>query len=140
MRKTILMLFMFTASVMSFVSCSSDDSDSSSSSNIVGKWQHEKAGGILGGEEILLPYEHDCPTKKDYIEFLSNGTGRSYYYDQNCQLEEGGEGGTWDKSGNILTLSGEDGTNEFEILTLNNTTLKIKELNGQGFILEFKRI
>src|SRR5690606_30827503 len=114
--------------------------DSPSCSNGRGRWQHEKEGGIGGGDERRMPYEHDCPTKRDYSECLSNGSRRSYYYDPNCQLEEGGEGGTWDKSGNILTLSDEDGTNEFEILTLNNTTLKIKELNGQGFILEFKRI
>lgn len=140
MKNYLLLLFVFSLSTMCLISCSSsDDGDNSATADIVGKWQFDKVGGIQNGEEILMPYPHECPSKKDHWELLSGGIGKGYLYEEDCSLVYGE--GTWSKDGDTFTIIDEDGTEEFEILILNSTTLKLKGTVGHDLgILVLKRI
>ena len=126
-----------------FTSCSSDDDNGNgNTSSIVGAWEFTKTGYSMDGtNEILVDYDNECPTMKDKIEFKSNGTFVSTYYDEDCVLEEYTESYTVD--GNTIKVTDEGDTDEGEIMILNNTTLKIRFLEtetGVYFITVLTRI
>ena len=86
-----------------------------SSSSIEGQW---KLAGIelsVNGEEMSLG-EADLPPV--VLELLADGTYK--------ELGAGGHEGTYEKSDETLTLIGEMGPMEYEILSLNKTELSIK--------------
>ena len=135
--KKILFLFVSTL-VLGLTSCSKDDDSSSSSTGLEGRWEYSQEGAIVGGQEVLAPYEHECSSQKDYTEFLAGGVMKDYYFDTNCTQDL--SQGTWTKSGNSLAVNfgGEIAT--AEIVTLNATTLKVKIVfSGETFIQVFTR-
>lgn len=107
----------------SLISCSSDD-NGGSSSDIVGKWYPEKVSYTFMGENIEEPHEYLCPSKKDYVDFKSNGTLFSVDYDENCEAYE--FDGTWVKNGNELTVTGDGETDTMTIVTLTSSKLVLK--------------
>jgi hypothetical protein len=121
-------LLLFAATLL-FSSCGDSD-DSNNSDSIVGAWEYSKEGTIVNGIESLENYENICPTKKDYIQFFQNGEYDDVYYEDTC--EESIDYGSWTKSGNILTNTTEN--ESVEILTLTNTTLKVKSVDSDGSI------
>jgi len=121
MKKLLLVSFVAIA----LFSCSKDDdSSSSSSSNIEGKWAFSKEGAIVSGNEVLADYEHECTTKKDYIELVAGGVANDVYYPSDCVADV--TTGTWTKSGNNVTMTVGGMSQTAEIVTLNATTLKVK--------------
>ncbi|AXG72721.1 hypothetical protein DVK85_00125 [Flavobacterium arcticum] len=118
-----VLLFGLSIAALTFVSCSDDDGDSSSTSaSIEGKWYISKEGVSVNGQEVLQDYDdHEPGCEKDYVEFLANGDYKYVdFYNSDCDsyVEET----TWTKSGNsINTGDGEDGT----IVILTASTLKI---------------
>ena len=109
--------------------CSSDD-DSGNGGNadlIVGKWQYVQTGTMVNGTEVLEPWDHECATKKDNVEFTSTGNMTDTYYYSNCSLESNFY--TYTVEGNNLKITYvEDGatiTESATIENLNATTLKI---------------
>lgn len=137
--KKLFLFVVFSAAVISFTACSKDD-NGGTSSDLVGKWQLEKMGSIVNDQEIMIPYQHSCSTKKDFVEFLANGVMKSVDYDDDCESYE--EQGRWERSGDNLTLTDDDNDKViYKILNLNSSTLKI-EANEDGYhlILELKRV
>ncbi|HZW77751.1 MAG TPA: lipocalin family protein [Flavobacteriaceae bacterium] len=137
--KRVLFLFMVvSASALTFSSCSKDDDGGAD--GIVGKWAFDRVGGIMNGEEITQPYTHDCPSKKDYLEFLGNGVIKSVDYDSDCEMYS--DEGRWERNGDKLTVTGFDSTTStFDIVTLDKSTLKLKfNESGISGLFIFKRM
>ncbi len=121
-------IFYVLAFMLTFgmISCSSDDDKGSESATILGKWYISQNGYILNGTEILEDYDHECATKKDFVEFFNDGTVKDSYYDTACVVDT--DTGTYTLDGNTLVVSymydGEIDTQQATIVTLNETTLK----------------
>lgn len=109
MNNKALLIAFIVLSYVGFVACSKDDNGDDSSGDIVGKWQFDNGGVIVEGQEVMYPYPHDCASKKDYIEFRSNGRGLDYAYNQACELEDDEEGWTWIVLDNNLKITDEHG-------------------------------
>lgn len=122
MKKIILGLFL----TIGLVSCNNDDasSDDGSTAAIEGKWAYSKVGAIVGGQEVLTDYPHECATKKDYIELVAGGNANDVYYPSDCVADI--VAGAWSKSGNNVSITFDGITEAAEIITLNTTTLKVK--------------
>jgi hypothetical protein len=123
--------------VFGLTSCSkNDDSTTSQTASIEGKWQYTKVGTISNNQEVLTDYQHTLGCTKDYIEILPTSILKIHEFDNsNCQ--ETIKTGTWNRSNNALVVMfpGEPNTNG-EILELTNTTLKVKFLNADITDLE----
>lgn len=143
MKKRILLFAFVLTSLLTFNSCSSDDNSPSTSGNIVGKWEYYKEGEIVNGNEYLDLYVHSAGCTKDYSEFKSDGTFVDYYYNDVCSLNT--DSGTYSKVGDILTRDDGFDAQQYTILQLDNSTLKVKFTYtdaGETFtsVLIFKRI
>lgn len=132
MKKHILLFI----SALVFISCSDNDDTTTPEASIIGSWEYDKEGTIVGSTETLVNYENLCSNKKDYVHFFQNGEYDEYSYNSACG--ETVDFGEWTKSGNMLTNVTENST--VEILTLSDTTLKIKyEDGGETFVTVFRR-
>ena len=119
MKKLSVLFVAVLALGMSFVSCDKDDDNA----GIEGKWYFSKIATTVG--TVVTPeidFDHSCNTKKDFIEFKTGGVAIGGYYDSECVLDQNTL--TWSKSGNTLVIDNEN----VEILTLTNSTLKLKSL------------
>ena len=119
-------------------SCSSNDNNDNDNGggkqdvSIVGKWELTKRGNILNGTELLLPITPEGGCSNDQIDFLENGNYKEIQYEYvNSKCKEYNNDGTWSKSNNILKNK-DVLNNEFiyEILRLDETTLRLKITNG----------
>ena len=113
-----LKLCAFIAVSVLVASCSSDDSPSTSG-ELNGKW-YNKETRVMGQ---TIPYDDHEACGKDYIQFNSNGTGKSVDV-YNC--EEFSEDFTFTRTGNSVTVffGGESST--AQIVELSATTFKVK--------------
>ena len=76
------LIYLFSLAFLILQSCSSGSTDntvSSSSSQLVGKWEAYQVGSFPPGTVInsstpLINYQFACPTLKDYYQFGSQGT------------------------------------------------------------------
>lgn len=141
---TILCLMLF--------SCSSDNNSNSTPEDtlLVGKWEVFQgktfpAGTIITGNEQLNNFNFACPTQKDYVQFGSQGSAKVSTYNNSCN--EISNIGTYTKTDFIINFYHNnqfDGT--WEILSLTNTTLKVKENNPSTgtpeeiIVMNFKKI
>ena len=93
--KKILLFVSFLA--IGLTSCSKDDDSSSDGGStpaaIEGKWAFSKEGAIVGGNETLFDYAHECATKKDYVELVAGGVANDVYYPSDSVAET--TTGTW---------------------------------------------
>lgn len=80
MKRLLLFVSVLT---LGLTSCSSDD-DSSSSASIEGTWEWSKEGTIVNGHEVLYDYDHECANNKDYVQILSGGVVKEFWYDTDC--------------------------------------------------------
>ena len=136
MKKNLL-LFVSTL-VLGLTSCSKDDDSSSDSSNIEGRWEYFQEGTIVGGTETLVSWDHECTTKKDYVELLSGGVMKDMVYWDDCVDDV--VTGTWSSDGTNFSASIGGENTSGEILTLTSSTLKIKYVDGgTTFVQVFKR-
>lgn len=107
-------------------SCSNDDGNSNHSI-LVGKWDYYQETNIINGNESIQVWPHSCTSIKDNVEFFSNGNFKESSYLNNCQLDSNNSGnGAWVLNGNNLTINiwGENYT--YQVVILNNDTLKLK--------------
>lgn len=129
MKKAIYLFLSITIVLTSLSACSSDSSSDNSNggdnpSLIVGSWEYVKLSNYLNGEFMFdIPFEHDCPTKKDYLTFNADGSMMNYDHDASCDVTP--IPGVYTISGNslIVTEEGEDPLKAYEIITLNANTL-----------------
>lgn len=127
------------SSILIISSCSNnDDNMDSSSASIIGKWNRYKVSYTLdNGEVEEVLWQHKCSTKKDYIEFRENQTYEPIEYLSNCEIHTAhGGGGFWRTENNIIYMSSNSefsDEEQAEILVLNNSTLKVKYYDNNGW-------
>jgi threonine dehydrogenase-like Zn-dependent dehydrogenase len=118
MKKLSVLFVAALALGMSFVSCDKDDDKDAA---IEGKWYFSKIAYTIGTDATTeTDFPNACSTKKDFIELKTGGVSIDGTYDENCVLDQ--DTSTWSKSGNTLVLGGV----KFEILSLTDTTIKVK--------------
>ena len=136
MKKAINTFFLIlTIGLM--VNCSSDDnSDSDNLSNdIVGTWELIS----LTVNELEFLDDASC---FDRLTFTATTVQSKEYYDyedgEGCVLDYISEAGTYNISANMLTVNIEGETIVFEIVELNESTLRLKSsLEEDGIIIIF---
>ena len=145
-------IFLASILLLTLSSCSSGDSSGSTSSDsqLVGKWEVYQvrtfpAGTVITGNEQLYDFAFACSTQKDYAQFGSQGTAKVATYNSSCSEES--NIGTYTKTDFLINFyhdSQFDGS--WEILTLNNTSLKVKYPNPptgtpeEIIVMSFKKI
>lgn len=124
--------YLLSLSILLLQSCSSGSGDGiTSSSQLVGKWEAYQVGSFPPGTVItnstpLTNFQFACPTYKDYYQFGSQGSFKAVTYNSSCA--EGGGIGTFTKTDNIIRVYQNNVLQvTWEILSLTNTTLKIKQ-------------
>ena len=125
MKKIIIVII----SIIALTSCSKSDGNSSTSGNIVGKWNIERAGAIDNGVEVDVEpfFGNISGCQKDFQEFLADGNYKlGDYTNAACNLSEAT--GTWTKEGNIIKISGGQFA-IYEIVSLTETAMKLKFKN-----------
>lgn len=148
MKKVILLVSIL---FLTFSSCSSGGSDGTSTDEqLVGKWEVFQvnifpAGTVITGNETLMPFNFACPTLKDYVLFGSQGTAKVATYNSSCSEEA--NIGTYTKTDFLINFYQNnvyDGS--WEIISLTNTTLKVKYPNPSTgtpveiFVMSFKKV
>jgi hypothetical protein len=149
MKKLLLLVSVLT---LGFTACNKDDETvvqpTDTNGTLEGRWEFLQQGSIVNGQELLNNYDHEEGCTKDFSEFLTGGGFINYdYYSSangtNCNESVGS--GSWTRSGNMLTVTTSGNTETVEIMTLNATTLKIKNTEQNGAttsvtVIVFKRI
>lgn len=114
-----------------FVSCSSNDDDSSPAS-IVGKWNYSKTiTSVNGGSPSTQNYEgHEVGCDKDYQQFADGGIFRDVVLYKNASdvCTEDANVSTWVKTGNTLTI----GTSTYTISGLTSSELRYESTTSTG--------
>ena len=122
MKKNLLLTLTLVFAA-SFIGCSKDD-DNNSSSTIVGKWKTVKfeyyTDGVLDETETTVEENSSCP---DYIEFKANGTYVVIDNDANCN-STADETGTYVYNGTTISTTSGGSTDISTVITLTNTDLK----------------
>lgn len=129
MKKVSILFMVVTTFAMTLISsCSNNDDDNNSNPvevSVEGKWNFSKVSidGVSSAEIDYDDNELGCP--KDYIELKSGGVlNVGDYYNSECLLEI--STGTWSKSGSIITITNDEISIPFEVVSLSNTVLKVK--------------
>lgn len=128
-------VYIFSVALLMLQACStggsSDGSSSTSTSgSLVGKWELFQVasyppGTIITDSTPLINYQFDCPTRKDYCQFGSQGSLKQVSYNTSCA--ETNDIGTYTKTDNIINLYKNNVYKGYwEILSLTSSTLKIK--------------
>jgi len=125
--------FLYVAALFAVIStsCSSDDDNKSASSSLVGKWEYSKEGVIDDGIEHIDEYNHQCASKKDYVEYLGGDQATIMHYDSAC--EEDRTTATYVYANNKITMTIGGVSAEVQVVELSGTTLKIKEESSPGY-------
>lgn len=129
MKKGTTLVVLVLAFMMTFISsCSSDDDDAlnPATASIEGKWNFNKIAEEIDG--VKYPeenYNDDNGCPKDFVELKSGGDFvEGYYYGLECTLET--SLGAWSKNGAIVTVTLDGESISYEIISVTNSTLKIK--------------
>lgn len=120
------LVLVFLVATVTLTSCNNDDD--SSSASLIGAWEFSQESNQSG---VLEDYEHTPDCTKDYIEFLSDGALKSYFYGSFGPVvcQEFIDEATWVRVGNTITITEDTETYEAEILELTDSTLKLKSLD-----------
>ena len=120
MKKLLLFASVLT---LGFSSCSKDDAKVSEAS-LVGKWEFAQEGLIVDGQEFLQPYVHEVDCNKDYLLFAASTVAEYNYFGSEC--EEDIYVDPYTRIGNTLNIMMDGELVVVEIVTLSDTTLKLK--------------
>lgn len=138
MKKAFYLFLAVTFAGFSTISCGSDDDKGGSSSSLVGKWEYFQAGMVIDGEEFLSDWEHSEGCDKDYMELLSNGTGKDVIYWEDCEVEV--ETFDYAVSGNTFTIDYGDEDSISGTYSISSGILKIKEVyEGTTYMITYKK-
>ena len=131
-----ILLFVAVLAV-GLTSCSDDDDKK----GIIGKWTFDQTGLMINDQEEYEAYQHSPGCPKDYIEFDTDDIARNVQYEtEEIQCFPNEDLFTWSKDGDTLTLTSGGVTSTFEIITLSNSTLKLKYVSqGTAYYSIFKR-
>lgn len=117
--------------VFNLLSCSKDDDQVT----FEGKWELYKQGYFNETPETekgYVLYPHLCETKKDTRTFMTNGTMLQEFYNSECDDTSRTFQWAWKEKGKKITYMYGDRGENYEILELNQTTLKLKYLGSDG--------
>jgi hypothetical protein len=131
MKKTIISFVFALFLGVVFTSCSKDDSPSSASASLVGKWNYSKISFTINGvTSPEIDYDDDEPgCSKDYIEFKTAGVyNEGDYSGTTCVLDL--TVGTWSQTGSQLTITADGTPAALEVLSITSSTLKVKVKEG----------
>lgn len=121
--KLLSLLVMLCGFTCLFTSCSDDDDDAASASELVGTWQAKSVTGyeIWEGEKETINETYD-DEEADCITFNADGTFISWYYDNGKKYDE--TAGKWKLSGKQLTMTyyWDDEEDEVEVVTIESLT------------------
>ena len=124
---------------LTFISCGEKKD---SNFLLEGKWVYFQKGIESNNVAVLETYLHEPQCGKNYVEFLEDGKVNEgkYTYDENCELEV--DSGTWFKKNDKITIFfPKAGTETAEIITLDETTLKVKaKVNNEVIIYVYKKV
>jgi hypothetical protein len=134
MKKKLFVCALVLSTVL--FSCSKDDSPSTSSSEIEGKWNYNKLSYSQSGvttPEVDHP-ENETGCTKDFVEFKAGGILNIGDYTTGCAFTQ--YPGTWTKAGNNLTVSAPSVgmSDTFEIVSVTATELKLRVTHTQSGI------
>ncbi len=147
MMKKILFILLLT---FSFFSCSNNDENSNTTptnESLIGKWEYFQVnsfpvGTTITGNETLVNWPHACSTKKDFMQFYSGGSLKIALYNSAC-MEDSGVINYVKTDVFIDIIENNITVEEWEIIELSNTTLKVKEvINSESeelMVLSFKK-
>src|SRR5688572_27208136 len=127
MKKVSILFVSALALGMTFTSCNKDDDNAAATPSLEGKWNFNKMSvthdGVTSPE---MDYEDNMPgCSKDFIELKAGGIyNEGDYVDDACTLEQ--YTGTWAKNNNTVSVNTDGETDEFEIVSVTNTDLKVK--------------
>lgn len=133
MKKVIILGLSVLALGISLVSCDKDDDAVAAPVTVEGKWIFSKEGDIVDGQEVLIDYEgNEEGCAKDFITINADGTmvQTDFYILETCQSND--LNATWSKSESTISFlfEGEDVAEVYDIITLDGSTLKLK--NGDS--------
>lgn len=104
------------ALIVGLTACDDKDDPAESEGTLQGSWVFQSS--TFDG--VKEDYEHECPTKKDYLEFKAGGELKLVYYEGDCS--EDVEAGTYTIADNKVTLRSEDiGTETYTFKISGNT-------------------
>lgn len=139
MKKKLLKFNLLTLLIL-FISCNKEESNTSNSDSIIGKWEYSTQF-----ENDIQHTQNDC--KPSTIEFTSNGNRNDKYYDQNlaneCVLVDNVTL-TWTKINDNTYQFNQNGGLYTENVTFQNGNNKLIlesfDTDGNGNIVIFKFI
>lgn len=120
MKKLILFVAVLA---LGLSSCSKDD-DKAPEAELVGKWEFSQEGAIINGQEVLEPYVHEVDCAKDFLLFAASTVTEYNYYGADCEEEIYVD--AYNRNGNTLNIMMDGELFVVEIVSLSNTTLKLK--------------
>ena len=115
---------------MLFCGCSSNDGQSSSNQDVLGKWYYK--GTKMGSNPIIL-YQHQCPSSKSYRDFLENETIDDVAYAGDCTILDDSVVSTWARTNNVLTITEFSPETQFtvtftyEIVSITDQEMQLKQ-------------
>lgn len=128
-------IFLFALVTSSLFSCSSNDDDNSTidTTQLVGTWLLDNAK--LDGEDVDSSYK---------VQFTSAERAKFYYKNPTSNTTFGPdiiENGDYSLNGNSFTVTWDDSdpgneTDNFQILELTSTKLKVKSTDDEGTLIE----
>lgn len=129
--KKLKVLFLSLLALTTIVSCSKDDdNDSSTSGSIEGTWQLTKEGETVKTLETV-ENEGNCGTTTVVFKSDKTFTVTDYYFAETCRQFSGN--GTWEKTGNTLKTTDEEGEiSQTPIVELTASTLIVDNSDEEG--------
>lgn len=133
MKNKFTLSMMVLTLVFGFMACSDKDEDltgDKAKEALIGKWTF--VSSTEDGE--TYDYEHECSSKKDYVEFQGNGTFKIVDYYEDCSEETGL--GTYSVSDNKLTIKEDDESSTFTFKLSGNDL----QLESDGETMRMKKM
>lgn len=129
--KKLKVLFLSLLALTTIVSCSKDDDNDSSTSELIeGIWQLTKEGETVKTLEAV-ENEGNCGTTTVVFKSDKTFTITNYYFFETCQQYRGS--GTWEKTGNTLKITDEEGEiSQTSIVELTASTLIVDDSDEEG--------
>ena len=113
-------------------SCSKDD-DKVAEPSIVGKWEFSKEVTYDElNQEVLEDYTHRCESKKDFMQFESNGNYNDSNSTSDCQSEENAFTYVFENGMVKLYSNGVALSYAIKVKSLTNNELRIKYENSSS--------
>lgn len=134
--KKVAILFISVLSLgLSLTSCNKDDGSTDSnttSASLEGKWSYSKIDySPVGGVEDYPFNNEGC--SKNFLELKANGiTSEGEYFGDECTLDL--YAGTWTKDGNTITVTSEEWSNVYTLVSVSATELRLKEGNNTTYV------